>query len=86
MTEVIWEGTVDDGTWEVQVKRESDYRATLTVTRISDSEEILCEEDGLAYRAVFGPDVDDVNLWMTMGIEAIDHYNAQHPDAQKGET
>jgi hypothetical protein len=73
----VWEGTVDDQTWEVKVVRVSDYRGTLTVTRISDQKEILREEVGLAYQAIFGPDVDDLNMWQVMSIEAIDHFNAQ---------
>lgn len=83
----VWSVTVDDHTWLAEVTRIppgegvvdaiSINEAVLTVTRISDDEEILRTNVGLAYDALFGPDVDDVNLWTVMVIEAIDHFNAQ---------
>ncbi len=79
--DVVWEGTVDDHTWHAKVVgiESNEYRGVLTVTRVSDDKEILCEEVGLSFGAKFGPDVDDVNLWAQMVIGAIDHFEAQHP-------
>src|SRR5262245_17769997 len=86
MSEPIWEGTVDDNTWRVQViDAEQPGHGTLTVVRISDGLVILREDATLAYGAIFGPDVDDVSKWQYMAIEAIDHYNAHHgKDTQDG--
>ena len=70
--EPVWENTVDEGAWRCKVERTGDYTGVLTVVRVSDEEEILREEVGLSYQAIFGPDVDDVALWQTMCIQAID--------------
>jgi len=78
----VWEATVDNNTWKAQVTRDSDYRGTLAVTKVDDGTEILRESVGLSYRAIFGPDADDVHLWMVMSIEAIDHYNAHHTEKE----
>jgi hypothetical protein len=78
----IWTATVDDGTWRADVIgiESNDYRGILIVTRVSDDKEILREEVPLAFGAMFGPDIDDVNLWGQMVIGSIDHYEAQHPE------
>lgn len=72
MGQTVWENTVDGGVWKVQVERTGDYTGVLTVVRASDDKEILREDVGLAYRAVFGPDVDDVAQWQDRCIEVID--------------
>jgi hypothetical protein len=78
----IWEATVDDHTWKAEVNgiESNNYRGVLTVRRLSDDKEILREEVGLSFGAVFGPDVSDVNLWGAMVLGSIDHYLAQHPE------
>ena len=78
----IWEATVDDHAWKAEVNgiEANNYRGVLTVRRVSDDKEILCEEVALSYGAVFGPDVSDVNLWGQMVLGSIDHYLAQHPE------
>lgn len=83
----IWEATVDDHTWKAQVDgiESNQYRGVLTVRRLSDDKEILREEVGLSFGAVFGPDVSDVNLWGSMVIGSIDHYEAQHPEEKTSE-
>lgn len=84
MTEVhqppdpVWEATVDEHTWKASVVRLSVGEGMLTVSRIADGKVVLEESVGLMFDALFGPDVDDVNLWQTMTIEAIDHYTAQN--------
>jgi hypothetical protein len=80
----IWEATVDDHAWKAQVDgiESNNYRGVLTVRRLSDDKEILREEVGLSYGAIFGPDVSDVNLWGAMVLGSIDHYLAQHPEEE----
>ena len=77
---VVWENTVDQGAWHckvVRVVRDGDgYTGHLTVTRVGDGEVILSREVGLAYGAMFGPDIDDLHYWEQTCIEAID---AQDP-------
>ena len=77
--DVIWQATVDDSTWRVEVQgTEQPHLGVLVVSRMESREEILREEVNLAYGAIFGPDVSDVQMWMVASIEAIDKYNAQH--------
>lgn len=71
---IVWFRTVDDNTWACQVVRTSEYKGLLTVTRLSDGKEILSQHVGLAYDALFGPDLDDVEDWKETCIEAIDNY------------
>lgn len=73
MADIVWSGTVDDGTWLAQVVRTAEYEGRLTVTRVSDNEVILDELVGLSYMALFGPDVSDVVEWQDKAIEAIDN-------------
>ena len=70
--QVIWENTVDDHTWECKVIRLSSYKGRLTVTHIETDKVILDTEVGLAYQAMFGPDVDDVSQWEHKCLLAID--------------
>lgn len=79
----VWDATIDDNTWKAEVLRESDHRGTLVVTKTDDATEILREPVGLSFSAINGPDVDDVNMWQVMVIEAIDHYNAQHKETEQ---
>lgn len=72
MTDVIWQNTVDGGTWNCRVERVGPYTGRLTVRRVSDGTEVLDKTVHLSYGATFGPDVDDVALWEDMCIKAID--------------
>lgn len=69
---LVWEATVDDNTWLVEVTRTGDYTGTLEVYRVSNDEKIFSQDVGLSYGAVFGPDEDDVSYWEDIVIEAID--------------
>lgn len=75
--DVVWHGTIDSNTYSVRVLAIAPYQGVLTVTRTADNEVIRNEPVGLAFNAQFGPDVDDVRLWQTMAIEAVDHDQAQ---------
>jgi hypothetical protein len=72
--DVVWESTVDGGTWRVWVTGdpEDTHRGRLRVARVADSEVILDEEVGLAYGAQFGPDIADVVEWQQQALDAID--------------
>lgn len=70
--QIVWDNTVDNGTWRVWVERTDNYKGVLLVERISTGERVLEEEVGLAYQAIFGPDVADVNQWQNKAIEVID--------------
>ena len=73
--DVVWENTVDGNTWRCWVTRDPaspDYRGRLRVARVSTGEVIRDELVGLAYGAIFGPDVDDVAQWHDKALESID--------------
>jgi hypothetical protein len=72
VSNVVWENTVDKGAWQVMVERTEPYRGLLTVVRTSDNKEVLREEVGLAYDALFGADVADLAAWQARCIEVID--------------
>lgn len=43
----------------------------------SDADKLIHSEfTPLAYGALYGPDVDDVNRWLDRGIEIVDSLNA----------
>lgn len=76
--QVIWENTMDGGTWKTQVLRTGSYTGVL---QICDKESTLVhqEEVGLAYQALFGPDVDDVAKWEQICIDVVDHPEKRTP-------
>jgi len=78
--EVVWSVTADNHAWNIQVTRLSERAARFTVTNSETGEEIVNDAVSLAYGALFGPDVDDVNMWAAMAIEAIDHYYQHHKE------
>jgi len=68
----VWHAHADNGIWSLSVFSEG----RLKVERIRDGLTILNVEVPLGeFVALLGPDQDDVNLWATMSIEAIDHFN-----------
>jgi hypothetical protein len=79
MTEedVIWENTVDGGVWGCKVTRVTDYQGELEVWNVASNDVILSERVGLAYDAIFGPDVSDVAQWMEQTLAAIDAQEAK---------
>ncbi len=65
-SETIWASILDDR-YAVAVRRLADYRGELT---IHDGHKLLHrEEGGLAYGALFGPDVDDVLTWQDIAVK-----------------
>lgn len=74
---VIWEAELD-GKYDCTVTRRSDTLGTLTVTT-KDGKNLYTGIVSLMYGAVFGPDVEDMELWEKMCIEVVDNpkdYNA----------
>ena len=68
--EIVWESKLDD-IYECKVERRSKYVGFLT---IKNQDTVLLEREvGLAYGAMFGPDVADVAQWQEMAIEAVDN-------------
>lgn len=74
MTEIIWENSVDNNTYQVVVYGHNDtpYIGTLKVTK--DDLVLYEEKVGLSYGAVFGPDAFDVEAWKTMVMNVIENY------------
>ena len=70
--ELVWAGTVDSGSWVVQVWHSGDYRGQLRIWAAGSSEPFFNEAVGLSYGARFGPDVDDVRAWQERSVEVID--------------
>ena len=67
---VVWRSKLD-GKYDVYVERTGEYTGVLVVTV---GEEILhSEEVGLAYGALFGPDVDDVADWQETAVRVVDN-------------
>jgi hypothetical protein len=72
--EPVYYSTVDNGTFEVKVMRLAAYSGRLTVKVMESGEVLLDTEVGLAYQALFGPDVADVNEWQIRSIDVIDQW------------
>ena len=66
---VVWNSTLD-GRYTLTVVRTGPYRAELS---IHDGDQVLHREGvGLAYDALFGPDVDDVYRWQQIAVKFVD--------------
>lgn len=76
----IWTSTLD-GRYAVTVTRLDKYHGELTVR---DQERLIHRQAvGLAFGAIFGPDVDDVATWQQIAIEIVD---GQQPSDKRSET
>ena len=76
---LAYDNTIDQGTWRMRVVRTEPYKGRLVVTRLSDGTEILNDEVGIVYDAVFGPDAADVGQWVEQALAAIDAQPASQP-------
>jgi hypothetical protein len=70
--DIVWENTIDGGTWGCKVVRTQQYVGQLTVWNTASGEVILDQQVGLAYDAIFGPDVDDLAAWEGAILGSID--------------
>jgi hypothetical protein len=69
---IVWENTLDGGTWGCKVVRTDEYRGRLTAWNVVTGKVILDQEVALAYDAIFGPDIYDLGNWQNQVIEAVD--------------
>lgn len=82
-TQLVWANTVDQGAWRVEVRRleKEPHKGMLTVWDMQTQEHPVIvhgEVVGLAYEALFGPDIGDVASWEQRVLEVIDN-----PDLRK---
>lgn len=68
----VWHGTIDGEKYAARVIRLSDYLGALRVWVIETGQELLNIETHLSYGALFGPDIDDVQNWQFLALQAID--------------
>lgn len=74
---IVWENTVDKGTFGCKVESEDDpYKGRLIITVIESGQVLLDEPVGIMFGAHFGPDVSDVGEWEEKAIAVIDQYLA----------
>lgn len=70
--DVIWQSTLDER-YSCLVTRDDDYHGFLTITDIQGEAELIYSRSvGLAFGAVVGPDVDDVDMWQDICVGVID--------------
>lgn len=72
MSDVVWEQNVDNNEYQCAVKRIAGQTHAGELTVTNDGDVIHREQVGLAYGAIFGPDVDDVATWQDRCIQVID--------------
>lgn len=68
---LVWWAQVD-GRWQVEVHRAENGAHLCIYDRQKAMQLALREPVALAYGAIFGPDVEDVNGWMDRAEEFID--------------
>ena len=74
-----WDQNVDNGRFRCTVKQEDGgYQGILKVVVVESGEVLLELPVGVAYAAIFGPDVDDVMTWQEASIKTIDAWIADH--------
>jgi hypothetical protein len=71
--DLVWSSTLDNR-FIIRVERTGDYTADLVIidNGLEGDPEVLREATGLSYRALFGPDVDDVATWQARAIKFVD--------------
>lgn len=68
----VWSATLDD-VWDVYVMRLPSGQGLLTVAAIHPSGDVLVSRQvTFAHEPRFGPDVEDVDDWMTIAEAAVD--------------
>lgn len=72
--DVVFESGIDDGKFHMLVTRPEPYTSHLVVTVVETGEVLLEQDGGLAFDAIFGPDVSDLAEWQDAAIEAVDNY------------
>ena len=72
MGNIVWESVLDKR-YRCIVYRDREYRGVLQVVDEENGETVYEEQVGLAYDALFGPDVDDVYTWQETCIDVVDN-------------
>lgn len=81
--QIVWEATLDDR-YRCVVTRTGERTGYYTITDTESGEELFAEEVGLAYRALFGPDVGDVRTWQERAIEVVEGREGEERDEGEG--
>lgn len=72
--DIIWWSKLDDH-YLIQVRRLRKNEATMCLfNHDNDDEMVSCETVSLAYDAIYGPDVADVEAWQQRASEIVDHF------------
>ena len=72
--DIVWEGTVDAGTWIVRVVSDSADGATARLEILDGATKTIrfSEPTALSYGAMFGADASDIHEWQDRAISWID--------------
>ena len=70
--DVVYENTIDGGTWHMMVTRIKPYQGQLVVTHVETGRTILDRPVPMSYDAIFGPDHADLENWQLLTLGAID--------------
>lgn len=69
---LVWYSTLDNR-YKIQIQRIDYSSANLYIfDSIKNNEQIFCQKVSLSYGAIYGPDVNDVNIWKKIIINFID--------------
>ncbi len=69
---LVWWSRLDHR-FQIEVQRVDNYAAKLIIfDHLNENAELLCEDVGLSYGALFGPDVSDVDEWQNRCMKFID--------------
>jgi|SRR5277367_5325301 len=69
---LVWTATLDD-CYLIRVVRTGEYTGDFIISNTAnDNKELLREPVGLAYNALFGPDVADVAAWQDRAVQFVD--------------
>jgi hypothetical protein len=69
--DLLWWNRLD-GKWQCEVQRVDDREAMLIIFDHADNTPIYQESVSLAYGAMFGPDVMDVEFWKERCCNVVD--------------
>jgi len=74
---LIWWNRLDNRySVEVQEDNKDKYKGTLCIFDHNDGDKLIYSQPvGVAYGAMFGADMADVNAWCTTAIQIIDSLN-----------
>jgi hypothetical protein len=72
VTQVVWSSTLDEQYQVTVYAAVGETRRGMLIVADSSGKPILRKAVHLAYGAVIGPDVDDVDKWMTDAARAVD--------------